>query len=177
MNNRIFVVTVVVTAFVSACTPGAARRDDSRGLSTFQRGERAESLALARETDTIYKRRMLDFIRRSRLVPTDSLTRLYIVIPETPRSELWRIRVAIGCENFRLGRMYGLMPWERAFDRMIDSLERSGVNMKHLEETQLAAPGEPMTIGQRTCGEEVFQLPTLPDSIRDIPRRTAWRKP
>ncbi len=169
MTMRVALITSWVTALVSACASSGQTGGDAAGLSDYQQSMVAESIALEREADTTYKRRMLDLVRRSLLVPTDSLARLYVAIPATPVSELWRIRQAFGCEGFRLARTYGGIAVTRAEARLTDSLERGGLDIDRLIKSYLGAPGPLLTIHQSTCGEAVFRLPTLPDSLKDKP--------
>src|SRR3954469_842433 len=92
----------------------------------YQQRVAHDSATVAATTDTIYRRRMLDLIRRSRLVPTDSLARLYALIPLTPDSTMHLLRQEIGCEGSRLIAVHGQAAALRAFERMADSLERTG---------------------------------------------------
>ncbi|MEP6621984.1 MAG: hypothetical protein ABJE47_21860 [bacterium] len=176
MSARRLVLMMLVAGGV-ACLPSSSRHIDANGLSDYQRHEQAELQALAREGDTTYKRRMLDYIRRARLVPTDSLAWLYAAVPRTPASELWRLRTAIGCETFSLMKKHGTMPAVRASDRMEDSLRRAGYDMKRLHESYLSAPGPPMELSFSTCGETVYRLPSVPDSLSNLPYPARFQVP
>ncbi|MEP6621985.1 MAG: hypothetical protein ABJE47_21865 [bacterium] len=176
MSARRLVLMMLVAGGV-ACLPSSSRHIDANGLSDYQRHEQAELQALAREGDTTYKRRMLDYIRRARLVPTDSLARLYAAVPTTPVAELWRLRMVIGCEGFSLTPKHGTMPAARAMARMKDSLQKAGYDMKHLSETYMSAPGPPMELSLATCGEAVYRLPRVPDSLSNLPYPARFQLP
>jgi hypothetical protein len=175
MNILFPALAIGLTGCVIACASSGSKSGDGPGPSEYQRGMVAESLGLSRETDTTYTRRMLDLIRRSRLVSTDSLTKLYAAFMNTPRPEQWRLSRAIVCEEALLSMKHGATPANRAFRRMQDSLKRSGLDLDRVEELLLTAPGAPkaldppMTIGLSTCGETMFLFPRVPDSLGSEP--------
>jgi hypothetical protein len=168
-TRALFTAFAISAAF--ACFPGASRSTAAQGLTEYQRQERAESLSLVHERDTTYKRRMLDLIRRTRLVRTDSLARLYAALTRTPQSEWWRLRLAIGCESARLAHTYGLIPSLRADQHARDSLQSAGIDIERIGDTYLGTPGPAMSISPSECGMAMFQLPRIPDSLSGLPHR------
>lgn len=135
----------------------------------------AESNRLAATTDTVYRRRLEDLIRRSRLVPTDSLARLYAAIPSTPDSLLHWVRQEIGCEGLRLVTVHGMAANLRAFRRMEDSLERSGFDYRIQAERMLAARGPLLQIRKGDCGVDSYRM--LPDSLDSEVYPTTYVRP
>ena len=123
----------------------------------------AERNRLATTTDTVYRRRLQDLIRRSRLVPIDSLARLYASIPGTSDSVLHRVRQEIGCEDARLHSEHGQAALLRAFRRMEDSLERSGFDYRFQAERMLSASGPLLQLRKGDCGVDFKRR--LPDSL------------
>lgn len=91
---------LATTCFVLACRQAAPQ--DWPADPGYQRAAVAESTTLATTTDTIYRRRLQDLIRRSLLVPTDSLARLHRAIPTTVDSLLPPLRQELTCEEWRL---------------------------------------------------------------------------
>ena len=101
---------------------GCGRQGSSR-----ERGDSATSPAVS---DSIYQRRLADWLRdstvldsMSRLVPTDTLYRLYRRALEpsgVPRELVQRV----WCEELRLTLQYGMIPSERAVDRLLDTVYR-----------------------------------------------------
>jgi hypothetical protein len=142
---------LAIVASIVACASNA-RSPQPREESRYQREMRAESISLARSTDTTYVRRMRDLDRQSRLVPIDSLARMYAAIPGTPGALRAPLRQEMSCELLRLNVRYGRPATTRAFDRMRDSLVRRGIDAYRLEEDVLAASGTPARISRDRCG-------------------------
>ena len=137
------------------------------GCSLFVPSYRAEMAAernrLATTTDTVYRRRLQDLIRRSQLVRTDSLVRWNTSIPSTPDSALHRVRREIACEELRLLVAHGQAATLRAITRMADSLDRNGFDYVRYSEKSLAASGPPLEFRKGDCGVDSHRL--LPDSL------------
>jgi hypothetical protein len=160
--DRPVVRLAVLMLALAACGPSVAL-PQSRPTPT-QRQAAAESAAIATTADTIYKRRLSDLIRRSLLVPVDSLARLHAAIPSTPDTGLYRLRQEIGCENYRLLVRHGQAADLRAFRRMTDSLQRSGLDLERQADRMNAAAGPPLHIRGGDCGVPL-PFPHLPDSL------------
>ena len=154
---------------------GSAKTPEEAPLSNYQRQMKAESITMNNERDTVYQRRMRDLARRALLVPTDSLARLYVIIPRTPVADLWRIRQGIGCEGAILMAKHGVAAFTRANDRMSDSLERTGLDVGKANDLSLSAPGPLLALGVGTCGENIWPKPGVPDSLSNYPERAAVR--
>ncbi len=135
----------------------------SRAQPPYRAETAAEARRLATTTDTVYRRRLQDLIRRSQLVRTDSLARLNSSIPSTPDSALHRVRKAIACEEVRLLAANGQAATLRAIKRMADSLSRSGFDYLRYSEKSLAASGPPLKFRKGDCGVNSHRL--LPDSL------------
>ncbi len=158
----------------TACI-GTSKTPADKGLTDYQRQMKAESIAVSNERDTVFQRRMRDLARRTLLVPTDSLARLYGSVRGTAVADLWRIRQAVGCQDALLMAKHGVAAFKRANERMKDSLRTGGVNADETTETFLSAPGPLMTLGLDTCGETIWPKPGVPDSLSNYPERTAAR--
>jgi hypothetical protein len=165
---------LLLTAACSRAQHAAAHRVSN--YSNYQDQLSADSAALATTTDTIYQRRLRDLIRRARLVPVDSLARLYASIPSTPDSALHGVRQEIGCEGLRLMATYGQAAQLRAFGRMEDSLERSGFDYQREAERMLSANGPLLHIRNGDCGV-TFPRSRLPDSLYYEVHPTKYMKP
>jgi hypothetical protein len=131
---------------------------------SYRQQARADSITIATTKDTIYKRRLSDLIRRSLLVPTDGLARLYASAPSTSDSELYILRQEIGCEELRLLMAHGQAATLRATSRMADSLVRSGFDVDFNAGKVLAAKGPNAEIRNGSCGV-FWPHPRLPDSL------------
>lgn len=171
--RRLGGLSCVAAIFAVACI-GSSKSSD-RGLSDYQRQMKAESIAVSNERDTVYQRRMRDLARRTLLVPTDSLARLYVMIPHTPVADLWRIRQAMGCVGLLLIYNHGAAAYKRASNRMVDSLGRAGFNVMKADDVSLSAPGPLLTFGIDNCGENLALKPRVPDSLSNYPERSTSR--
>ncbi|MEO5817250.1 MAG: hypothetical protein ABIT20_18430 [Gemmatimonadaceae bacterium] len=147
----------------------------NQGLTDYQRQMKAESIAVSNERDTVYQRRMRDLARRTLLVPTDSLARLYAMIPRTLVADLWRIRQAMGCVHITQMSKHGAAAYKRATNRMVDSLERTGFDVMKADDVSLSAPGPLLTFAIDNCGENLALESRVPDSLSNYPERTAAR--
>jgi hypothetical protein len=136
----------------------------------------AESISLTRTTDTTYRRRINDLIRRSRAVRTDSLARLMVALETAPDSIKWRVRRAYGCEDLYLMMAHGYAARSRAVYRMIDSLYRTGFDATRTDERLSRIKGPPFIIDHQTCGDAVFALPKIPDSLAFEPAQPPQRR-
>jgi hypothetical protein len=144
-------------------------------MTDYQRTLAMESLALARDTDTVYVRRVRDEIRRSRLVPTDSLVAEYLHLKTAPLDSFYPTRQQIACTIFHLGQRHGEGTTGRALSRMEDSLLRAGVDMKELSK-RLDDPRPPwVELSERSCGPSPDVH--LPDSLMfgAIRGRLPWK--
>jgi hypothetical protein len=145
--------------------------DSRENVVDYAHGVRAESLQLARNPDTTYVRRMRDLIRRSRLVPTDSVARLFVAVEAAPDSMKEPYRQMLSCKMALLMHEHGLAATMRALDRMHDSLRIAGFR----SDAGRFNGGEAVTtLSPTTCGGlAVWQLPRLPDSLAREPRPTS----
>lgn len=159
-----FRVGLVLATVLSAVACGQARTRDWPAQPSYNDVAAAESSALATSTDTIYQRRLRDLIRRSLLVPTDSLARLHGSIPTTADSLLPPLRQELVCEEWRLTLGHGHAAALRAIRRMADSLERNGVAFLRDQDRLLASGDASVSLRPRTCGVDV-RRPRLPDSL------------
>jgi hypothetical protein len=132
-------------------------------------------LFLARTPDTIYRRRMYDLIRRSRLVPTDSLARLYVALAAVPDSARWRVRQLVVCQTQHLVILHGFPAAERATMRMMDSLNRGGFDANRHGERMESVKGPDVELPHQLCGNPQ-DLPPLPDSLMRVPFPTAFQR-
>ena len=107
-----------IMAFLGTACTGTSKVSTGKGPTDYQREMEAESVAVSNERDTVYQRRMHDLARRTLLVRTDSLARLYAMIPHTPVADLWRIRQAMGCEGLLLIYNHGAAAYTRASNRL-----------------------------------------------------------
>ena len=153
---------LATTFFVLACRQAAPQ--DWPADPGYQRAAAAESTVLATTTDTVYRRRLQDLIRRSLLVPTDSLARLHRAIPTTADSLLPPLRQELTCEEWRLIHGHGNAATVRAIRRMGDSLQRNGVAFLRDQDRLLAAGDGTESLRPETCGIDVHR-PRLPDSL------------
>jgi hypothetical protein len=161
---------------LTACSrsPGDRLGNDGREQPThraYEQRARAESLFLRQTTDTVYRRRLLDLIRRSRLVPTDSLAQLYLRLSKASDAELPELRRQYPCMFVRISSRYGSPAAERAAERMIDSLTQTGVDRNAVDTLIVSGPGGPISISKSTCGRDVFDT-SLPDSLAIDPEPT-----
>jgi hypothetical protein len=132
-------------------------------ITEYQREVAEESLSLSRDTDTVYVRRVRDEIRRSRLVPTDSLVEDYLHLKAAPLDSLYPWRQRSACTIFHLGQRYGEGTTRRALARMEDSLLRTGMDMHELS-ARLDDPRPPwVELSERSCGTSPDVH--LPDSL------------
>jgi hypothetical protein len=143
-----------------------ARAPQPRAESRYEREMRAESLALARSTDTTWVRRMRDLERRTRLVPTDSLARLYAATPRTPASRRFALTEELRCEMAKLFTRAGTPAGYRAVHRMQDSLERQGIEARRFDEELAAAPDMTTMESFRRCLTDTVRLA---DSLQYYP--------
>jgi hypothetical protein len=164
---------VLVAAFLIAggCTLIPPDPNPQRNTIDYKNSVRAESLRLARNPDTTYVRRTNDLIRRSRLVPTDSLARLRVALEAAPDSVKWRYRQVIICEYARLMRLHGNAAAQRAIYRMLDSLQSTGFGID--EDRMHRGGGPPQVLSRRACGDATWDLPGLPDSLNSVPLANA----
>ena len=167
---------VAVAAVCGVACVGSSRSPEETGLSDYQRQMKAESIAVNNERDTVYRRRMRDLARRSLLVPTDSLARLYAAIPRTPVADLWRIRQAMGCAEVILISKHGVAAFKKANYRMVDSLIRAGLDVRNADDRSLSAPGPLLSLGVDTCNDNSWLKSTVADSLSNFPERAAVRQ-
>ena len=136
------------------------------GRPTYRERVTAEAAVLATTNDTIYRRRLSDLIRRSQLVPIDSLARLHASIPTTADSALPRLRREVTCEQRQLFLDHGHAAVLRAVDRMADSLVRRGYRFERDQERMLSATGGFMEIRLGDCGIDIHR-PLPSDSLNN----------
>ena len=156
--------TVTLLAVVAGCSPGAAKMEDKASAN------RATAGAFDTDRDTTYRRRMKDLQARSRLVPTDSLARLYAALVPTAEPARHALRQAIMCQYANLLATYGQAATSRAKDRTIDSLQRTGLDWKQTSTLVDDGPGPNIQVSERACGP--LPVPYLPDSLEFEPKRT-----
>lgn len=154
---------------IASCLPRPmTARERTTESERYRERLTAESLFLAQTPDTTYRRRMQDFIRRSLMVPTDSLARLYVALKTAPEDQRWQVRHDFRCEIYYLMRAYGVASYQRADKRLQDSLSRTGFDVEETFNRMSVIKGsDPQDV--RGCDERTRRLPTLPDSIRYEP--------
>jgi hypothetical protein len=150
--------------------------DPQHTTRDYARAVANESLFIARTPDTTYRRRMYDLIRRSRLVRTDSLARLYVALDAVPDSTKWRVRQLVVCQTYHLIVRYGSPAAERATMRMMDSLNRGGFDANGHGERMESVKGPNVELPHPLCGRNAEDLPPLPDSLKLVPFPTAFRR-
>jgi hypothetical protein len=143
--------------------------------STYLREQANDSLRIMKLKDTMYRRRSWDVRRRARLVPTDSLARLNVALFVAQDTMRGYVRRAIGCELYRLLATYGGPAADRAINRFTDSVKRAGtMDWGKRNNLMALAKGPDLEIGEEACGNAMFQLPQLPDSIEEEPTSRGW---
>jgi hypothetical protein len=162
----------IASSIAIACAAIACERapdGDATARRTAQDARRViDSLGLA-SGDTVYQRRVADLARRARLVPIDSTVHLLVAIPRTPDSSLHVIRQAYGCQGMILLRQHGAAAWQRALNRVTDSLVAAGFAYETEVQRMEGAPGPPLEFsGPNGCGGDA-SIPPVPDSLAREP--------
>jgi hypothetical protein len=114
--------------------------------------------------DSAYQQELADWLRdstvldsMSRLVPTDSLYRLYRRALEpsgVPRELVQRV----WCEELRLTLQYGMIPSERAVDRLLDTVYRDQGIRNGFEYFAARAPSQGI-VESSQCNPNVLPRP------------------
>src|SRR3954465_3760093 len=86
----------------SSCSSPFSKRE-----SKYREEVSEESTMVANSADTAYKREMTNVLRKSRLMPMDSLARLYVRMAEGSDAEQPAVRAAVSCELARKYAVYG----------------------------------------------------------------------
>ena len=163
-------ISLLALAVVGAsCTPSSPIAHSARAVDDYQARVRAESLAVARSTDTIYQRRMADLIRRSRLVRTDSIARLTVALASGTLEERRRVRDALVCETYVQIRTNGAAAFRRGEERMLDSLRRTGFDPRPTSDRAMTLEYPAGMTPGGSCLHAAGAIPRVPDSLaRDI---------
>jgi hypothetical protein len=139
--------------------------------SAYLKEVAAESLAIERSPDTTYRRRVKDVIARSRVVPVDSLARMFAALSHAGVPDQPRLRQGIMCEDIRLILIHGPGAFKRAKERMEDSLTRAGVDLDASMRLLYEGAGPPLEVSDRVC--PALPDAQLPDSLQGEPQPTA----
>lgn len=169
------VCVAILAAYLAPLVRLLPRKMPQRYASSYLREQANDSMRIEELKDTPYQRRSRDVRRRARLVPTDSLARLSMALFIAQDTMRGYVRRAIGCEQYRLFATYGAPAAERAINRFTDSVKRAGtMDWDQRNYLMATAKGPDLELGEEACGNAMFKLPLLPDSIEQEPTSRGW---